>query len=138
MYVVMGATGHVGAAVADALLAGGEDVMILTRRPERADRWRDKGASVATADVEDVASLRAAFRLGRRAFLLNPPADIAGDTDATERRTIANILAALDEDFTVGASIQANFRSGANKVQTFGKFEKALGWYHDELTAALT
>ena len=48
------------------------------------------------------------------------------------------ILAALAEDFTVGASSQANFRSGANKVQTFGKFEKALGWYHAELDAALS
>jgi len=47
------------------------------------------------------------------------------------------ILAALDEDFTVGASIQANFRSGANKVQTFGKFEKALGWYHQDIANAL-
>lgn len=47
------------------------------------------------------------------------------------------ILAALDEDFTVGASIQSNFRSGANRVQTFGKFEKALGWYHDEIARAL-
>jgi phenylpropionate dioxygenase-like ring-hydroxylating dioxygenase large terminal subunit len=48
------------------------------------------------------------------------------------------ILAALAEDFTVGASSQANFRSGANKVQTFGKFEKALGWYHDEIEKALS
>lgn len=48
------------------------------------------------------------------------------------------ILAALDEDFTVGATIQANFRSGANKVQTFGKFEKALGWYHHDINAALS
>jgi phenylpropionate dioxygenase-like ring-hydroxylating dioxygenase large terminal subunit len=47
------------------------------------------------------------------------------------------ILAALAEDFTVGASSQANFRSGANKVQTFGKFEKALGWYHDEIDQAI-
>ncbi|MBS0537527.1 MAG: hypothetical protein JSR47_02145, partial [Proteobacteria bacterium] len=47
------------------------------------------------------------------------------------------ILAALAEDFAVGASIQANFRSGANVVQTFGKFEKALGWYHAEIDAAL-
>jgi hypothetical protein len=47
------------------------------------------------------------------------------------------ILAALAEDFTVGASSQANFRSGANKVQTFGKFEKALGWYHDEIDRAI-
>jgi len=47
------------------------------------------------------------------------------------------ILAALAEDFTVGASSQANFRSGANKVQTFGKFEKALGWYHQEIEKAI-
>ena len=47
------------------------------------------------------------------------------------------ILAALDEDFTVGATVQANFRSGANKVQTFGKFEKALGWYHQEIEKAI-
>ncbi|MBS0549106.1 MAG: Rieske 2Fe-2S domain-containing protein [Proteobacteria bacterium] len=48
------------------------------------------------------------------------------------------ILAALAEDFAVGASIQANFRSGANVVQTFGKFEKALGWYHKEIDDALS
>ena len=47
------------------------------------------------------------------------------------------ILAALAEDFAVGATIQSNFRSGANKVQTFGKFEKALDWYHSEIDAAL-
>ena len=47
------------------------------------------------------------------------------------------ILSALAEDFTVGASIQANVRSGANRVQTFGKFEKALGWYHAEIQKAL-
>lgn len=47
------------------------------------------------------------------------------------------ILSALAEDFTVGATIQANVRSGANRVQTFGKFEKALGWYHAEIEKAL-
>jgi len=48
------------------------------------------------------------------------------------------ILSALAEDFAVGATIQSNFRSGANKVQTFGKFEKALGWYHEDIDTALT
>jgi phenylpropionate dioxygenase-like ring-hydroxylating dioxygenase large terminal subunit len=47
------------------------------------------------------------------------------------------ILAALAEDFTVGTTIQANFRSGVNKVQTFGKFEKALGWYHADIARAI-
>lgn len=130
MYVVMGATGHVGAAVADTLLADGEDVTIVTRRPERAGRWRDKGASVATADVEDVASLKAAFRRGRRAFLLNPPADIAGDTDATERRTIANILAALEdaglEKVVAASTFGARPGQGIGDLTTLWEFEEGL------------
>ena len=41
------------------------------------------------------------------------------------------------EDFAVGESIQRNFRSGANGRQTFGKFEKALGWFHKEVEQAV-
>jgi len=44
---------------------------------------------------------------------------------------------ALSEDFAIGESIQRNFPTGANSRQTFGKFEKALGWYHGEVEAAL-
>lgn len=107
MFIVMGATGHVGAAVADELLTRGEAVTILTRRPDTAGAWADKGAILVTADAEDMGSLKKAFRTGQRAFLLNPPADPAGDTDATERRTIANILEALsgcDMEKVVAAS----------------------------------
>ena len=116
--------------MAETLLASGEDVTILTRRPERAGRWRDKGASVATADVEDVASLRAAFRRGRRAFLLNPPADIAGDTDATERRTIANILAALEnsglEKVVAASTFGARPGQGIGDLTTLWELEEGL------------
>lgn len=96
MYIIMGGTGHVGAATARALLARGAEVTILTRSAARAAHWRTLGADIVQADVEDVASLRAAFRRGQRAFLLNPPADTLSDTDAVERHTVANILAALE------------------------------------------
>ncbi|MEJ1095522.1 MULTISPECIES: NmrA family NAD(P)-binding protein [unclassified Pseudoxanthomonas] len=96
MYVIMGGTGHVGSAVAETLLARGERVTIVTRDAGRADAWHAKGAEIAEADVNDVPSLRAAFRLASRAFLLNPPADTTTDTDTVERRTVANILAALE------------------------------------------
>lgn len=95
MYVVMGATGNVGAAVADALLARDAAVTVLTREPDKADGWRARGATVAYADAEDAGSLREVLRRGRRAFLLNPPGDPAHDVDAAERRTVAAILAAL-------------------------------------------
>lgn len=96
MYVIMGGTGHVGSATARALLARGEAVAIVTRSADRAGEWRDRGAQIIEADLEDVASLRAALRRGRRAFLLNPPADTATDTDAVERHTVARILEALE------------------------------------------
>jgi uncharacterized protein YbjT (DUF2867 family) len=95
MHVVIGATGHVGSAVAETLLARGEPVGVITHDPEHADSWRDTKAEIIEADVNDVPSLRAAFQCGRRAFLLNPPADINFDTDRVERSSVANILAAL-------------------------------------------
>jgi phenylpropionate dioxygenase-like ring-hydroxylating dioxygenase large terminal subunit len=44
---------------------------------------------------------------------------------------------ALGEDFAIGEGIQRNFHTDANSRQTFGKFEKALGWYHDGIHTAL-
>ncbi|WP_447761630.1 NmrA family NAD(P)-binding protein [Sphingopyxis panaciterrae] len=96
MHVIMGGTGHVGSATAAALLDRGEAVTIVTRDADHAGEWQAKGAEIAEADVEDVATLRDVFHRARRAFLLNPPADTAKDTDAVERHTVADILAALD------------------------------------------
>jgi uncharacterized protein YbjT (DUF2867 family) len=96
MYVIMGGTGRVGSAAAAALLARGEQVTIVTHDANRAGAWLREGAEIVEANVNEVASLRAAFRRGSRAFLLNPNADTSADTDAVERRTVANILSALD------------------------------------------
>ncbi|CAD5260503.1 NmrA family protein [Bosea sp. 62] len=97
MFVIMGGTGHVGSATAAVLLSRGEAVTIVTRDPDHAAGWLAKGAKLVKADVADVPSLRAAFQQGRRAFLLNPPADTSQDTDVVERHTVANILRALED-----------------------------------------
>lgn len=96
MNVIFGGTGHVGSAVVDALLRQGQPVALVTRDPARAAHQASRGARVVQADIDDVASLRATLRRGRRAFLLNPPGDVTGDPDAAERRTVARLLAALD------------------------------------------
>jgi uncharacterized protein YbjT (DUF2867 family) len=99
-YVIMGGTGHVGSAASAELLRRGEEVIIVTRDARRArQRCAAAGfekAEFVEANVEDTAVLRAAFRLGSRAFLLNPPADPKLDTDATERHTVAKILEAIE------------------------------------------
>src|SRR6185437_13461547 len=96
MYVVLGGTGRVGGAVATALLDSGQPVSIVTRNAAKAEPWVRRGASVAVADVTEVDRLRQILRRGTRAFLLNPPANPATDTDAVERHTVRCILDALN------------------------------------------
>ena len=95
MYIVMGGTGHVGSAVVAALRREGQEVTALTRNADHAGRARAAGAGIAEVDIRDRGALQAALRQGRRAFLLNPPADVSEDTDAVEKSTIACILDAL-------------------------------------------
>ncbi len=59
--LVTGATGFVGPRVVHALRARDYDVRALVRRPERAAQLRAWGAEVATGDITDPASLRAAL-----------------------------------------------------------------------------
>ena len=95
MMIIMGAFGHVGSEVVKALLREEQDVIVVTHDPGHAWRWEGTGAQVALADVNDPDALRAVFKEGQRAFLLNPPAAVDGDTDKTERRTVARLLEAL-------------------------------------------
>lgn len=96
MHIILGGTGHVGSAAAAALLRQGEAVTVVTRDAGKASHLAEQGAGAAEADVRDVEALRKVLRRGRRAFLLNPPADPSTDTDAAERETVAAIAAALE------------------------------------------
>lgn len=97
MYIILGATGHVGSVVAETLLANSELVTIITHTPQKAAEWEQKGATVALADVNNPDELRPVFRQSKRLFLLNPPAAPSTDTAQEERRSLAAILSALAE-----------------------------------------
>jgi uncharacterized protein YbjT (DUF2867 family) len=96
MYIILGGTGHIGSALASALLERGEAVTVISRTPTKARDLQRKGAQIAVADVSDVEALRRILRQGRRLFLLNPPAVPSTDTDTEERKNLASILEALD------------------------------------------
>ncbi|MCA1288385.1 NmrA family NAD(P)-binding protein [Salipiger bermudensis] len=113
MFVILGGTGQVGSATARALLNAGQDVTVVTRDEDHGAELKAAGAKITVADIRDTDAMRAVFRTGRRAFLLNSPADPTGDTDAEERANVAAILSALDG-------------SGLEKVvaaSTYGAFE---------------
>ena len=58
--VVTGGTGFVGPKVVHALRARGHDVRVLVRNPDRAKTLKAWGCELATGDVTDASSLRAA------------------------------------------------------------------------------
>ena len=97
MHIILGASGHVGSALARALLTQNEPITVVLHDDHKAAEWQRQGAHVAVADVHDTAALHQIFRKGQRLFLLNPPADPATDTATEERRTLASILAAIKD-----------------------------------------
>jgi uncharacterized protein YbjT (DUF2867 family) len=96
MHVVLGATGRVGSSVAVDLLDRGEDVVVVTRDPRRAEPFTRRGAVAAVTNIHDVDALHAVLQRGRSAFLLMPPADPSTDTVVEERRTIGSIARAVE------------------------------------------
>ena len=95
MHIILGASGHVGSALAEALIANGEPVTVVFHDASKEAYWRGKGAHPEIADVHDVEALKKVFAKGESLFLLNPPAPPSLDTVAKEQRTVDAILAAL-------------------------------------------
>ncbi|UZW59985.1 NmrA family NAD(P)-binding protein [Lysobacter enzymogenes] len=118
MHIVLGGTGHVGSALACELIARGEPVTVVSHDPRQREPWLARGAQVALADVHDTAGLRRLFRQGRRLFLLNPPGDVGGDSDAAEKASLYSILAALEDSGL--EKIVAESTYGAQPVERAG------------------
>jgi uncharacterized protein YbjT (DUF2867 family) len=79
MFVIAGATGHTGSVVAGSLLAQGKSVTVLVRDARKAESWREKGAHVVAASLEDTQALAGALAHAEGAYLLIPPNYQAAD-----------------------------------------------------------
>lgn len=130
MYIILGATGHVGSAVAEHLLKTNADVTVVTRSREKAASWIAMGAHAAVVDVYDVEALRTVLRNGKRLFLLNPPADPSGDTVQAERDSLRAIVSALEgsgiEKVVAESTYGAQPGSGAGDLNVLFEMEQQL------------
>jgi uncharacterized protein YbjT (DUF2867 family) len=72
MYAITGITGKVGGAAARALLEAGQPVRAVVRDVSRARSWAERGCQMATANMDDTASLTSAFKGAQGVFILPP------------------------------------------------------------------
>jgi uncharacterized protein YbjT (DUF2867 family) len=73
MYVVVGATGNTGSAVAETLLSRKQPVRVIVRSADKGAAWKAKGAEVVVASLDDVSALAKAFEGTKGVYLLVPP-----------------------------------------------------------------
>jgi uncharacterized protein YbjT (DUF2867 family) len=131
MYAIMGITGRVGGAIAENLLAQGEQIRAIVRNPEKATRWRDRGAEIAVADVDDPNALASAFEGTDGVFLMIPPNFAPAPGFPETRKTLASFHAALAKALPKKAvylsSIGAERTSGLGLITSLHLLEQTLG-----------
>jgi uncharacterized protein YbjT (DUF2867 family) len=117
MIVVAGASGRTGGVAAETLLAQGRRVRVLVRQAGHADRWRERGADVALAALEDGPALARALEGATGFYALLPEPFTAPDFHAHRRRvaeTIARAVSAARVPHVVFLSAAAAVLSDGN------------------------
>ncbi|OBH11449.1 NmrA/HSCARG family protein [Mycobacterium sp. E1747] len=96
-FLVLGATGGQGGAVATALLAHGARVRAMVRRPDvpSVRRLRERGVEIVVGSLDDRSALDVAARGVAGVFALTTPFDAGVDAEVAQGRAI--VRAAIDE-----------------------------------------
>jgi uncharacterized protein YbjT (DUF2867 family) len=130
MFIVSGATGQTGSAVAKNLLARGLPVRVLVRQEEKGEAWKALGAEVAIADLTDAESLTKALEGGKVLYVLNPPAYQSDDLFVEAEKVIRAFQTAIErsslEKLVVLSSEGAQHAQGTGNILLLHKLEKAF------------
>ena len=95
--LVLGATGYVGGRLVSELLDAGHQVRVLTRSPDRAERYEWSGrVRLFTGDVLDASTLAPAFEGCDAVYYLVHSIGTSGDFAATEAVAALNARDAAD------------------------------------------
>ncbi len=97
MITVMGATGHTGKKITEALLKAGEKVRALGRSESKLAELKRSGAEVLTGDATDAAFLAKAFRGADAVYTLLPTDPTSPDYRAEQDQQGEAIVKAIRE-----------------------------------------
>ena len=131
MFVVFGATGQTGSAVADTLLEKELPVRVVLRSDKAADAWRAKGADVAFADVIDVGAMTKALDGAISVYAMNPPAYHAADMFAVAKDVGAAYVEAITQSgvqkVVLLSSVGSQHATGTGNILTTYFLENIFG-----------
>jgi len=96
MFVMLGASGNTGKVVAQTLLTQKKKVRVVLRDAAKGQAWKDAGADVSIADVENGAALERAFRGAEGAYVLLPPNFSSSQVRVDNNRRTSTIAAAVE------------------------------------------
>jgi uncharacterized protein YbjT (DUF2867 family) len=130
MFVITGASGHVGSVAAEALLAAGKKVRVVVRDVAKGERWKARGCEVVVADLTDSAAFARAVRSVDGVFLLSPP-DLGAKNFIVDRKRqtgqqVDALVAEKVPHVVLLSSTGAQYASGTGPIVTTHNAEQQL------------
>jgi len=118
MDVITGATGHTGSVAAEKLISAGRKVRVIGRDAKKLERFAQKGAEVAVADMTDSAAVEKAFAGAAWVYALIPPNISAKDVRAYQEKVGDNLASAIRKNGVSHAVVLSS--TGADKPSGTG------------------
>ncbi len=130
MYIVLGASGQVGSAVARQLLEKKLPVKGIVREQKKGAELEKQGANIGVADALDLPSLKSAFENGEILFVITPETGKSEDVLKETRDILDNYRAAIQGSGirkVVGlSSVGAQHASGKGNLEMSYMLEHAF------------
>jgi uncharacterized protein YbjT (DUF2867 family) len=140
MFVISGATGHVGSVVAKELLAKKQRIKAIVRNPEKGAALAKEGTELAVGSLDDRAFLTSTLRGADGFFAMLPPPPFATTDIYGYQQRLADTIAAAVEAAAVPhvvmlSSIGADLPSGNGPIRGLNYLENGLRATATTLTA---
>lgn len=129
-FAIAGVTGNTGKVAANTLLDRGEKVRVIVRDAAKGKPWKERGAEVAVAELDDARSLTDALRGARGAYLLVPPNHAAPKFRDFQDRVSAALAAAVEDSgvphVALLSSVGAQHQRGTGPIAGLHETERKL------------
>src|SRR5262249_25624206 len=130
MYVIAGASGHVGSVAANQLLQQGKKVKVIVRDAQKGALWSQRGAEVAVGELQDTAFLTGGLKGATGFFTLLPPKYGAPDFFVFQKQSSDAIAGAVKASgvphVVLLSSLGADLPAGTGPIKGLHYLENAL------------